>query len=107
MTMIDALREMYSKPKAGGVFYSANVGTHLLEKCCHDMDIALWLTESLPARVAVLADMRARLARWMQETRDPVLTGRIEPTPGMLVNCGEKDLSHGQPVPAEPIVVED
>jgi len=29
-----------------------NAGTHLLEKCCHDMDIALWLADSLPARVA-------------------------------------------------------
>jgi predicted dehydrogenase len=29
-----------------------NAGTHLLEKCCHDMDIAIWLTESLPVRVA-------------------------------------------------------
>lgn len=29
-----------------------HAGTHLLEKCCHDMDIALWLTDSLPVRVA-------------------------------------------------------
>ncbi len=29
-----------------------NAGTHLLEKCCHDMDIALWLADSLPLRVA-------------------------------------------------------
>lgn len=27
-------------------------GTHLLEKCCHDIDIANWLTGSLPLRVA-------------------------------------------------------
>ena len=27
-------------------------GTHLLEKCCHDIDLALWLTGSLPTRVA-------------------------------------------------------
>lgn len=27
-------------------------GTHLLEKCCHDLDIANWLMEDLPARVA-------------------------------------------------------
>jgi len=27
-------------------------GSHLLEKCCHDMDLAHWLTGSLPRRVA-------------------------------------------------------
>lgn len=27
-------------------------GTHLLEKCCHDIDVANWLTDSLPTRVA-------------------------------------------------------
>lgn len=27
-------------------------GTHLLEKCCHDIDLALWLTESVPSTVA-------------------------------------------------------
>lgn len=27
-------------------------GTHLLEKCCHDIDIANWLMESLPTKVA-------------------------------------------------------
>ncbi|AQQ70536.1 Inositol 2-dehydrogenase/D-chiro-inositol 3-dehydrogenase [Limihaloglobus sulfuriphilus] len=29
-----------------------NSGTHLLEKCCHDIDIANWLSNSRPARVA-------------------------------------------------------
>lgn len=27
-------------------------GTHLLEKCCHDIDLANWITGSLPVRVA-------------------------------------------------------
>ncbi len=27
-------------------------GTHLLEKCCHDIDLCLWFTESLPMRTA-------------------------------------------------------
>ncbi len=27
-------------------------GTHLLEKCCHDIDVANWFTGSLPTRVA-------------------------------------------------------
>jgi arylsulfatase A-like enzyme len=58
-----------------------------------------------PAHAAALADMRARLARVMRETNDPVLAGRIVPKPGMLVNSGDKDLPHGQPAPAEPIIV--
>jgi predicted dehydrogenase len=29
-----------------------NAGTHLLEKCCHDIDIANWLSDSLPVRAA-------------------------------------------------------
>ncbi len=31
---------------------TANAGTHLLEKCCHDIDLAHWMTRSLPVRVA-------------------------------------------------------
>ncbi len=27
-------------------------GTHLLEKCCHDLDLALWLTDAVPTRTA-------------------------------------------------------
>ena len=29
-----------------------NAGTHLLEKCCHDLDLANWLIDSLPVRGA-------------------------------------------------------
>lgn len=29
-----------------------NAGTHMLEKCCHDLDLANWITGSLPARAA-------------------------------------------------------
>jgi len=29
-----------------------NAGTHILEKCCHDLDLANWLTGSLPVKVA-------------------------------------------------------
>ncbi len=36
----------------------AQAGTHLLEKCCHDLDIANWLTGSLPARVASFGGRR-------------------------------------------------
>jgi predicted dehydrogenase len=31
---------------------SANAGSHLLEKCCHDLDLVNWITGSLPMRVA-------------------------------------------------------
>ncbi len=30
----------------------ANAGTHLLEKCCHDVDLANWIVNSLPVKVA-------------------------------------------------------
>jgi predicted dehydrogenase len=30
----------------------ANAGTHLLEKCCHDIDLVNWMTGSLAVRVA-------------------------------------------------------
>jgi len=29
-----------------------NAGTHILEKCCHDLDLANWIIGSLPVRVA-------------------------------------------------------
>jgi len=59
-----------------------------------------------PAYASILADMRARLVRWMQETDDPALTGRIEPIPGMLVHGGDKDQPSTEAVPATPLVFE-
>lgn len=32
--------------------HTALAGTHLLEKCCHDIDLANWITGSLPVRAA-------------------------------------------------------
>jgi predicted dehydrogenase len=32
--------------------YKANAGTHLLEKCCHDIDLANWIVGSRASRVA-------------------------------------------------------
>jgi arylsulfatase A-like enzyme len=58
-----------------------------------------------PALAEVLADMRARLARWMQETNDPALTGRIEPRLGMIVQSEDK--TRPGRVPAEVILLED
>jgi predicted dehydrogenase len=31
---------------------TANAGSHLLEKCCHDLDLVNWITGSVPVRVA-------------------------------------------------------
>lgn len=31
---------------------SQNAGSHILEKCCHDLDLANWMVDSLPTRVA-------------------------------------------------------
>jgi predicted dehydrogenase len=32
--------------------HRAHAGTHMLEKCCHDLDLANWLMGSMPSRVA-------------------------------------------------------
>ena len=32
--------------------FTALSGGHMLEKCCHDLDLAMWLTDDVPARVA-------------------------------------------------------
>jgi hypothetical protein len=58
-----------------------------------------------PAYLDVLVGMRARLDRWMKDTQDPALTGKIEPKPGMLISSGDKDLPHGSSIPAETIVL--
>jgi arylsulfatase A-like enzyme len=39
-----------------------------------------------PSKASVVTEMRARLQQWMQETGDPLLTGRISPEPGMVLN---------------------
>lgn len=39
-----------------------------------------------PAAAEVLAEMRARLDRWMRETADPLLEGPVAPPPGARVN---------------------
>ena len=39
-----------------------------------------------PACAEALDEMRGRLGRWMEETRDPLLSGPIEPPPGAIVN---------------------
>jgi N-sulfoglucosamine sulfohydrolase len=50
--------------------------------------------------MAVLADMRARLDRWMRETGDPLLNGKLEPWPGMVVNPVDDESPNGLTIPA-------
>ncbi len=50
-------------------------GTHLLEKCCHDIDVAGWLVGSLPVRVASFGG----LAVFTEANRH--LADRIGPSP--------------------------
>lgn len=49
-----------------------------------------------PNNEAVLASMRARLARWLEETDDPIRHGSIAPPPGALVNA-QTDVSPSEP----------
>ena len=60
-----------------------------------------------PAYAPALAEMRDRLHRWMTDTDDPLLSGRLEPWPGMCVNPVEDDSPQGVAVPALPVVVSD
>ncbi|MEM1099693.1 MAG: Gfo/Idh/MocA family oxidoreductase [Planctomycetota bacterium] len=32
--------------------FTSQAGSHILEKCCHDLDLANWITDSVPRRVA-------------------------------------------------------
>jgi predicted dehydrogenase len=38
--------------------WTRHAGTHLLEKCCHDVDIVNWCVGALPARVASFGGLR-------------------------------------------------
>jgi len=52
-----------------------------------------------PAHAGVLAELRERLDRWMEETADPLLAGAVEPAPG-------SELNHpAQRSPSDPTIV--
>ncbi len=53
------------------------------------------------SHTATLADMRSRLDRWMHQTNDPLLTGRVKPWPGMVVNDIDSGSPQGRTFPAE------
>ncbi|HOJ22898.1 MAG TPA: sulfatase [Armatimonadota bacterium] len=57
-----------------------------------------------PLYADALAEMRARLNRWMRETEDPLLTGRMEPWPGMASNPVDGNSPQEEAGPAEPWV---
>ena len=44
----------------------------------------------------MLADLRARLERWMRETEDPLLAGHVDPPPGVEINLPDQ-LSASEP----------
>lgn len=57
---------------------TARGGSHLLEKCCHDIDLMLWMVRSLPEKVASFGGRNIfvpRNARLMQDVA-PAVDGR-------------------------------
>jgi len=58
-----------------------------------------------PQCAAVMQEMRARLDRWMRETHDPLLTGKLDPWPGMVVNPVDDESPQGPTIPATPFTV--
>jgi len=51
-------------------------GTHILEKCCHDLDLANWITGELPLKTASFA------GRNIFTEENAELVGKIGPGPG-------------------------
>jgi arylsulfatase A-like enzyme len=53
-----------------------------------------------PSYADPLADLRDRLDRWMRDTSDPLLAGRVRPWPGMVVNAPDGPSPQGPTMPA-------
>ncbi len=58
-----------------------------------------------PEYAGILEDMRGRMKSWMEKTKDPLLTGKIEPWAGASVVNAEDESPQGIWVAAEPIAV--
>jgi len=57
------------------------------------------------AQLETLTEMRSRLVRWMEETGDPLLTGRLVPGAGMMTTLVDEESASGTRVPAEAFIV--
>jgi N-sulfoglucosamine sulfohydrolase len=57
-----------------------------------------------PAYSAVLEEFRAKLHRWMTETADPLLHGRLDPWPDSTENSVSDDSPQDPCAPAKPIL---
>jgi N-sulfoglucosamine sulfohydrolase len=60
-----------------------------------------------PGYAAEVADLRERLDRWMLETNDPLLTDRLEPWPGMVINQPDGESPQDPVLPAAPFCAMD
>ncbi len=57
------------------------------------------------SHAVVLDEMRTKLHSWMKETKDPLLSGRLDPWPGMIVNPASGRSPQEPCIPAEPFLV--
>ncbi len=49
-----------------------------------------------PSHQSALGELRERLERWMRETDDPLLAGRVDPPPGVELNGSDQRSSTEQ-----------
>ena len=59
-----------------------------------------------PGYTDILHEMRDRLTQWMRESNDPLLSGGLDPWPGMVVNRVEDASAQGPTVPAQPCALQ-
>jgi len=81
--------------------FTQNAGSHLLEKCCHDLDLALWLVGARPTRVASFGGCSFFTPENIGEQH------RIGPSPaGGLAFEGWKDAHNVNPFTSEKNIVD-